>query len=253
MPRRPLAASLAILLALAAPAAAHFQELIPSTDIVPDEGDHSVKLSLTFTHPVEGGPVMDMGQPVEFGVLADGKKIDLRASLAPKTIDGRKAFEASYKFGKPGDYVFYLNPAPYWDAAEKHFLVHHTKVVVDFGAGDQWDALVGAPVEIRPLTRPYGLWTGNLFRGIALKDGKPVPYARVEIEWINDAKIKVPSDPFTTQVVKADQNGVFAYAIPRAGWWGFNVLVDGKVRGPDGKQADAEIGGTMWVKAVDLK
>ena len=238
---------------LAGSASAHFQELIPSTDVVPDDGDRSVKLSLVFTHPFEGGPTMDMGQPVEFGVLAGGKKVDLRSSLTPKAIDGRKAFEASYKFDRPGDYVFYLQPAPYWDAAEKHFLVHHTKVVVDFGAGEQWDQLVGSPVEIRPLSRPYGMWTGNLFRGVALKDGKPLPYARVEIEWINEAKIKAPSDPFNTQVVKADQNGVFAYAMPRAGWWGFNVLTDGRIKGPDGKQADAEIGGTIWVKTVDMK
>jgi cobalt/nickel transport protein len=54
-------------------------------------------------------------------------------------------------------------------------------------------------------------------------------------------------------VLKADQNGVFAYAIPRAGWWGFNAITEGKIRGPDGKPADAEIGGTIWMKAVDLK
>jgi cobalt/nickel transport protein len=237
----------------AVPALAHFQELIPSTDIVPDDGDHTVTLSAIFTHPVEGGPTMDMGQPVAFGVLAGGKKVDLRQSLTPKAVDGKKAFEAKYKFEKPGDYVFYLQPAPYWDAAEKHFLVHHTKVVVDFGAGEDWDKLTGAPVEIQPLSRPYGLWTGNQFRGIVLKDGKPLPFAKVEVEWINEAKIKVPSDPFTTQVTKADQNGVFAYTIPRSGWWGFNALVDGQIVGPGGKKADAEIGGTIWVHTVDLK
>ncbi len=235
------------------PASAHFQELIPSTDIVPDQGDHSVGLSLVFTHPVEGGPTMDMGQPVAFGVLADGKKIDLRGALSPKQVDGKKAFEARYKLPKPNDYVFYLAPAPYWEPAEKHFLVHHTKVVVDFGAGESWDALVGAPMEIQPLTRPYGLWTSNLFRGIVLKDGKPLPNARIEVEWINDTSIKIPADAFATQVVKADQNGVFAYAIPRAGWWGFNAITEGKISGPDGKSADAEIGGTIWIKAVDLK
>ena len=240
-------------LGLSSAASAHFQELIPSTDIVPDEGDKSVSLSLVFTHPVEGGPTMDMAPPAASGVLNGGKKVDLRSALTPKTVDGKKAFEARHTFKAPGDYVFYLQPAPYWDAAEKHFLVHHTKVVVDFGAGETWDALVGTPMEIRPLTRPYGLWTGNLFRGIVLKDGKPLPYGRVEIEWLNDARIKVPADPFTTQVVKADQNGVFAYAIPRAGWWGFNAITDGKITGPDGKQADAEIGGTIWVRTVDLK
>ena len=45
----------AVLLASTA-ASAHFQELIPSTDIVPDEGDHTVSLSIVFTHPVERGP-----------------------------------------------------------------------------------------------------------------------------------------------------------------------------------------------------
>jgi cobalt/nickel transport protein len=246
-------AAACLVLAAAAPVQAHFQELIPSTDIVPDEGTKSVDLTAVFTHPVEGGPTMDMDPPAAFGVLDDSKMIDLRGTLKPKMVDGKKAFEARYTFKKPGDYVFYLQPAPYWEAAEKHFLVHHTKVVVDFGAGETWDALVGAPMEIRPLSRPYGLWTGNLFRGVALKDGKPLPDARVEIEWVNEAGIKVPSDPFTTQIVKTDQNGIFAYAIPRAGWWGFNAITEGKITGPDGKAADAEVGGTIWVRAVDLK
>ena len=250
---RRLLLSIGFVCLFGAPVSAHFQELIPSTDIVPDQGDHSVGLSLVFTHPVEGGPTMDMGQPVNFGVLADGKKVDLRQSLTAKLLSGKKAFDSRYKFQKPGDYVFYLEPAPYWEPAEKHFLVHHTKVVVDFGAGESWDALVGSPMEIRPLTRPYGLWTGNLFSGIVLKEGKPLPFARIEIEWINDAGIKMPADPFATQVIKADQNGAFAYAIPRAGWWGFNAITSGKIKGPDGKQADAEIGGTIWVRAVDLK
>ena len=234
-------------------ALAHFQELIPSTDIVPDEGDHKVSLSLLFTHPVEGGPVMDMGQPEQFLVRLNGKESDLRSALKPKLIAGKKAFEAEFKFDAPGDALFYLQPAPYWEAAEKHYLVHHTKVIVDFGAGEDWDALIGAPVEIQPLSRPYGLWTGNVFRAIALKDGKPLPNARIEIEWINDAGIKIPADPFSTQVIKADQNGIFVYAMPRAGWWGFNVVTQGQIKAPDGQMAEAEIGGTIWVKTIDLK
>jgi cobalt/nickel transport protein len=234
-------------------ALAHFQELIPSSDIVPDDGDHKVTLSLIFTHPVEGGPVMDMGPPEQFLVRLNDKKIDLRPALKPKLVGGKKAFEAEFKFDAPGDALFYLQPAPYWEAAEKHFLVHHTKVIVDFGAGEDWDALIGAPVEIQPLTRPYGLWTGNLFRAIALKDGKPLPNARIEIEWINDAGIKIPADPYSTQVIKADQNGIFAYAIPRSGWWGFNVVTTGQIKAPDGQMAKAEIGGTIWVKTIDLK
>lgn len=252
---KTLCAAIALSAASLAPlsAQAHFQELLPSTDILPDDGDHQLTLNALFTHPMEGGPTMDMGEPVEFGVLADGKKTDLKAALVKQQVNGKAAYQASYQVKKPGDYIFYLKPAPYWDAAEKHFLIHYTKVVVDFGAGEGWDKLVGLPVEIEPLTRPYGLWTGNLFRGLVRKDGKPLANARVEIEWINDGSVKPAADPFITQVVKTDANGLFAYGLPKAGWWGFNAIAEGNIKGPDGKPAAAELGGTMWVKAVDMK
>jgi cobalt/nickel transport protein len=247
--------AVALGVALIAPAVvqAHFQKLLPSTDIVPEQGDRTVTLSAVFTHPMEGGPTMAMGQPAQFGVLVNGKKTDLKASLTPREVDGKQAFEAAYAIKQPGNYIFYLEPAPYWESAEKHFLIHYTKVVVDFGSGEGWDQRVGLPVEIEPLTRPYGVWTGNLFQGLVRRDGKPLPFARIEIEWVNDGSVKAPADPFITQEVKADANGVFAYAMPRAGWWGFNALVSGTIKGPDGKPADAELGGTIWVKAVDMK
>jgi cobalt/nickel transport protein len=237
-------------------ACAHFQELIPDTDILPDGGDRTVRLDLTFTHPMEMGPVMAMGQPVQFGVLASGRKQDLRAALrAVSKGDGKTAFVASHKVAAPGDSIFYVEPAPYWEAAERKYIVHLAKVVVDFGAGSGWDKLVGLPVEIEPLVRPYGLWTGNLFRGVVRKNGKPLPFAEIEVEWRNDGSVKPPADPFVTQVIKADASGQFAYALPRAGWWGFAALTeaDKTLPGPDGKPAKVELGGLMWVKATDMK
>jgi cobalt/nickel transport protein len=109
------------------------------------------------------------------------------------------------------------------------------------------------PVEIEPLARPSGLWTGNLFRGIVRHLGQPVPFAEVEVEWVNDGSVTPPDDSFLTQVIKADGNGVFAYAMPRAGWWGFAALVDGpEATGPDGRPAATELGGLVWVKATDM-
>jgi len=239
----------------AAPAQAHFQEILPSADIVADQGDRTVTLSLVFTHPFEGGPVMEMGQPRQFGVLAGGKKTDLTASLVKKPVDGKTAFTAGYPIKAPGDYVFYVEPAPYWEPAEQKYIVHYAKVVVDFASGEGWDKLVGLPVEIEPLVRPYGLWTGNQFRGIVRKNGKPVPFAEVEVEWVNDGSVKAPADPFVTQLVKADAQGEFSYTMPRAGWWGFAALTEGDkpVKGPDGKPAKVELGGLIWVKTVDMK
>jgi len=247
----------ALLCLLGTAAVAHFQVLIPSTDIVTAEGDKTVALNIIFTHPMEGGPTMEMGRPRQFGVLVNGKKHDMRPMLKTKKVDGKTAFDALYKVRMPGDHIFFIEPAPYWEPAEQKMIIHYTKVVVDaMGAEEGWDEMVGFPVEIEPLVRPYGLWTGNAFRGIVKKNGKPAPFAEVEVEYYNEGgKVKVPADPFITQVIKADANGVFSYVMPRAGWWAFAALIDGDepMRNPEGKMVDVELGALMWVKTVDMR
>ncbi len=242
-------------LALSGSASAHFQELIPSQDIVTPESGTAVSFDIRFTHPMENGPVMEMAAPTRFGVVVDGRNIDLAASLKPCTIDGASAFGADYSVKAPGDYVFYVEPAPYWEPAEGVMIIHYTKVVVDaFGAEEGWDAEVGLPVEIAPLTRPYGLWTGNAFRGIVKRDGQPVPFATVEVEYRSEGRIEAPAEPFVTQVVKTDAAGVFSYVMPKAGWWGFAALVEGDkpMINPEGRSVPVELGGLMWVRTQDM-
>ena len=244
------------LISLADRAAAHFQVLLPSTDIVEDQDMRTVDLDLRFTHPMEQAPTMNMARPSQVAALVDGKRIDLASRLKPQTVDGKSAFTCSLPTTTPGDYVVYVEPEPYWEAAEQKMIVHYTKVVIGvLGAEKGWDALVGLPVEIEPLVRPYGLWTGNTFRGIVRYNGKPVPFARVEVEYYNEGRrVKPPRDAFVTQVLKTDANGVFSYSMPRAGWWGFAALVSGeaKMKNPEGKPVEVELGGLMWVKAVDM-
>lgn len=246
----------AVMIALCPPASAHFQVIQPSTDIVENAAESRVTLDLIFTHPMERGPVMAMERPVRFGVLADGKIVDLAGALQATSVDGKQAWNASYQIKSPGDYVFFVEPKPYWEPGEQKMIVHYAKVVVDgYGAGEGWDAMVGLPVEIRPLARPYGLWTGNVFRGVVERDGKPAPFAEIEVEWMNDGSVKPPADLFVTQVIKADASGTFSYAMPRAGWWGFTALIEGDkpMKNPDGKEVPVELGGLMWVRAVDMK
>ena len=255
--RKAAVLGIAVCLSFAARVASgHFLVLVPSTDIVTAEGRKTVALDVTFTHPMEQGPVMEMARPKQFGVLVGGKKTDLLGTLKARKVGGKTAYAASYRAKAPGDYVFYIEPAPYWEPAEGKMIVHYTKVVVDaFGAEEGWDAMVGFPVEIEPLVRPYGLWTGNQFRGIVRRGGKPVPFAEIEVEYLNaGGKVKAPADPFVTQVIKADAHGVFSYAMPRAGWWGFAALLDGeKMRNPEGKMVDTELGALIWVRAVDMR
>jgi cobalt/nickel transport protein len=118
-----------------------------------------------------------------------------------------------------------------------------------------WDEEVGLKTEIVPLTRPYGLWTGNLFQGIVKVKGRPVPYAEVEVEFYNkDGEIRWSADPMITQVIKADQKGVFTYAMPKAGWWGFAALnQDDKKMQYKGEEKSVEIGAVLWVRTHDMK
>lgn len=252
----PVAAIL-VMLSLASVAHAHFQTLIPSADIITAEGPRDVTFDIRFTHPMENGPLMNMGQPAQFGVLARGEKQNLLDSLKPVDMQGKRTYKASYTIRRPGDHVFYIEPAPYYEPAEEKMIIHYTKVVVDaMGMEEGWDEPVGFPVEIMPLTRPYGLWAGNVFQGVVTQNGQPVPGATVEVEYLNsDEAVKPPSDPFVTQVVKADERGVFTYAMPRAGWWAFAALIDGDtpMKGPDGKDRDVELGSLIWVKTVDMK
>jgi len=234
---------------------AHFQGLIPSDDMITKSDNKTLSLEVVFFHPFDA-IYMNMAKPVKFGVMVRGKKTDLLGILKEKKIGEFSAWEAKYKVKVPGDHIFYVEPKPYWESSEDCFIVHYTKVVVNsLGVEDGWDEEVGFKMEIVPLTRPYGLWTGNVFQGIVKLDGKPISGTEVEVEYYNeDGRIKAPADPMITQVVKTDPNGVFNYAMPKAGWWTFAALnTDKRKMKHKGEGKAVEIGGVLWVKVHDMK
>ena len=234
---------------------AHFGMLIPSNSMVMQGDARNLSLKLSFSHPFEMVG-MDMEKPVKFELSLEGKKIDLLSSIKQTKIMDRKAWAADYKINRPGVYWFYMEPKPYWEPAEDCYIIHYTKTVVAaFGEDAGWDEPVGLKTEIVPLTRPFGLYTGNVFQGVVLVDGKPAPGTEVEIEYFNkNKKSKAPNDYFVTQVVKADEKGVFCYSAPKAGWWGFAGLntSNRKIR-HDGEDKDVEIGAVLWVEFKDMK
>lgn len=249
-----LSAAAAALL-LCAPAWAHFGVIVPSDDIISQTDEKTVSLDIKFIHPMEGH-FMDMARPAQCAVVAGGQREDLLATLKPKKVGESTTWQGSYRIKRPGDHVFVVEPAPYWEPAEECFIVHYTKVVVNaLGLEEGWEEPVGLKTEIVPLTRPYGLWAGNVFQGVVLVGGKPVAGCPVEVEYLNTGgKVKPPADPYVTQVVKTDANGVFTYAMPRAGWWGFAALnEDDKKIEKDGTAYPVEIGAVLWVHTREMK
>nr|NJM02570.1 DUF4198 domain-containing protein [Desulfobacula sp.] len=229
---------------------AHFGMVIPSDNMIMQEDSKKVDLVLSFSHPFEMvGMPLDI--PGEFFVMADGKKEDLKAALKEAKVMDHKAWTLGYTVKKPGAYTFVMAPAPYWEPAEDCFIIHYTKTVVAaFGDDGGWDEELGLKTEIVPLSKPFGLYAGNVFQGIVKLDGKPVPYAEVEVEFYNkDKKAAAPSDYMVTQTVKADGNGVFTYAAPVPGWWGFAALNTSDKKMKQGnEEKDIELGAVIWVK-----
>jgi len=109
---------------------AHFGMIIPSDDMITQDDNKSITLKVQFIHPMEGD-YMDMDKPVQFGVLIQGKKIDLLNILQVKKINNCTTWEANYQIKRPGDQIFYVEPQPYWEPAEDCFIIHYTKVVVN--------------------------------------------------------------------------------------------------------------------------
>jgi cobalt/nickel transport protein len=241
--------AMVLVLLIAGPACAHFGMLVPSQATVSKADPKTVDLQISFSHPMEMVG-MDMAKPKAFGVLAVGSKEDLLGTLKPIQVMGKAAWSSQFNIKKPGVYIFHMEPEPYWEPAEDCFIVHYTKVVVPaFGDEEGWDKEVGHKIEIVPLTRPFGLYAGNVFQGVVMLDGKKMPYAEVEVEFYNkDEKAEAPTEYMVTQVVKSDRNGVFTYAAPQAGWWGFAALTtaDSKLK-KDGKEKAVEIGGVIWL------
>jgi cobalt/nickel transport protein len=253
---------------------AHFQMLY--TPNMALEKGQTIELREVFTHPFADEHTMDMGKqhdtktlaPVEeFYVINKGKKKDLKESLKKITFQGHhnsgSAYESQYKARRMGDHIFILKPAPYYEAGEDIYIQQITKTIINVaGTPTDWDADLGLKAEIVPLTKPYAIWEGGSFTGIVKSHGKPVPYAEIEVEYINrdidlknqktgPSRVQAPQDAFITMGIKANKDGEFTFAIPKAGFWGFCALGAGSDKEYKGKELSQDA--VIWVEAKPMK
>ena len=258
--------ALLMIVAFASPAMAHFQMIYTPESAL--QKAKTIDLKLVFTHPFEAGHTMDMGKPEQFFVVRKEKKKDLLSTLKPITwtslTNNGAAYETTYKLRGMGDNVFCLVPSPYMEKEEDAYIQQITKVVINTGGfPTDWDAEIGLPAEIVPLDKPYALWTGNVFRGIVKSNGNPVPFAEIEVEYMNHepvlsknafsqkADVEAPQDAFVTMTIKANGDGEFSFGIPKAGWWGFCALGAGPDTEYKGKELSQDA--VIWIQAKDMK
>ena len=257
------AAAAACIIVGATPVSAHFQ--LVYTPEVNIEKPADLPFKLIFWHPMENGHAMDMGEPIDFYYVHKGKTVDLEDSLKPITFHGAsnesKAFESDVDIKRNGDYIFVLTPAPYYEKGEDIFIQQITKSFVNKGGiPTGWNEPVGLPTEIVPLNKPTNVIAGSTFSGVLLSDGKPVPGAEIEVEYLaaepdmeaNKAGAATASPmPGGALVAMTDDRGVFTFGVPKAGFWGFAALGSGPEKEHDGKELSQDA--VIWVRAYDLK
>ncbi|QJB56950.1 DUF4198 domain-containing protein [Pseudodesulfovibrio sp. zrk46] len=268
----PLLTALCVM-AFTGSAFAHFM-VFYTPEMIMEKGKE-LDMRIAFTHPAEAGHMMDMGGIEEFYVLkAKGDKVvktDLKDTLKEITWTNPHSSAPAFAAKVPkkvvrsmGDYVFVMKPGYYFEKEEGVYMQQITKLVVNVGEMPTlWNEPVGLPCEIVPLIKPYGLWTGNVFKAQVLSEGKPVAGAEVEVEYMShmpnldtnsmpaESSVEYPNGALVTQTIFSDANGYISFGIPKAGWWGFAALGVG----PDKEYKGKELGqdAVIWVKAEDMK
>lgn len=269
----PLLAALFVL-AVAGSAFAHFM-VVYTPEIALDEGK-PLDMRIVFTHPAEAGHTMNMGGVEEFYVVKQrgdsaAKKVDLMKYVKEITWKNPESSNPAFSAAIPkkevrsmGDYIFVMKPGHYFEKEEGVYMQQIAKLILNVGGlPGNWADPVGLPCEIVPLIKPYGLWTGNVFKAQVLSNGKPAAGAEVEVEYMSHmpdlkangmpAKCSVtyPHDCFVTQTIFTDADGYIIFGIPKAGWWGFAALGVGPETEYKGKELSQDA--VIWVKAEDMK
>lgn len=246
--------ALSLLCFTATNVSAHFGMVIPSTNVITQE-NRTAEINLSFSHPFEMIG-MKLEKPANFSVIVDGK-IDLTKTLKPAKVMDYDSWKTEFKFARPGVYQFVMEPQPYWEPAEDVSIIHYTKTIVAaYGAEQGWEKPAGLPAEIIPMLRPFGNYAGNSFVGQVIINGKPLAHSEVEVELYNEQKkFTSPSDYHITQVIRADEDGIFSFTCPQAGWWGFAALTeaDYTLKDPAGNDKGVEIGAVLWTYMDEYK
>ncbi|MFW5833343.1 MAG: DUF4198 domain-containing protein [Pseudomonadota bacterium] len=260
--KTPLIGAAALLLA-ATSAHAHFQLVFTPEVNVEQPGE--VPLQLIFWHPMDNGYAMDMEEPLAFYMVFRGERTDLMDSLEPITFTSAEneasAFAGKAMVRRNGDYVFVVEPQPYYEASEDIYIQQITKSYLNKGGlPTGWQDPLDLPTEIVPLNKPTNVLAGSTFSGVLLAEGEPVAGAEIEVEYLAvlpDVETNAVGEgegaevPGGSIVAITDADGVFTFGIPTAGFWGFAALGSGPATEHEGKELSQDA--VLWVRAYDLQ
>ncbi len=189
-------------------------------------------------------------------VIHKGKKRDLNEIAIPDFYTVKDVKRGTYSipinkkngFAKAGDYIIVVKHSPHWKEQLGYYKQKLTKSFINYGGfiTDWPKRVLDNEPEIIPLTPPYAVYTGTLFRAEAVNDkGKSIPHAEILIEYLNYTMGSTALDTSSPLLINeylgnitifADSNGTFSFIPAKEGVWTF-TLVDGD----DNKTIDGKV------------
>ncbi|MDC3378656.1 DUF4198 domain-containing protein [Planctomycetota bacterium] len=150
---------------------------------------------------------------------------DITTSTTP---EGTRSWQVSYTPEREGDYVFSFH-GEYTERPARNIWDFAKVVIHCRGAQMGWERPVGDPLEIVPLTRPYAIPVGTVFRGQVMhSDRRAGPGMFVEAETYTDVlPDPVPELAEYRWEQLTDPNGCFSIVLNKRGWWVLSVAEDG--------------------------
>ncbi len=236
----------------ASSAFAHFPML--TCDTIFGESNQPVQIVFAVGHPYEQEYENAMKPERVTAILPNGNTMDLTAQLQEKKIPYKGesviAWNLEYKPRRRGDTIIALDTKPH--IGENNTLYQeYVKLIVHTESERGWRQRTGKPLEIVPLTRPYGIEEGEVFTAQLMKGDAPVADETVYIErFLMQAPDPddLPPEPLITKSVVTDPNGVFSCTLLKPGWWICAAEVDdlGKIE-RDGKTMTLEALTGLWI------
>jgi uncharacterized GH25 family protein len=199
----------------------------------------------------------DIEKPASFVVYnPDGSKTDLAPALTNhkvKAISGSEhpAYKFEYKPAKRGDHIISLKAGLQWDEEDGVWLQDYVKAVLHVQAETDWGKVVGDPLEVVSMSRPYGILPGGALTFKIIQNGKPAKGLRVERELYLENTPKesdLPSEPFIAYSSVSNDNGQVVFSFPKPGWHGVTAIAhEGKVIEKGGHKGPIVERATLWV------
>ncbi len=252
---RRIALTLVAVAALCGAAWAHYPMLLTDSPMV--ERGEPIEIEYTIGHPFWNDRHA-VHKPEKVRVYPPQRRaFDLTASVTSLGTTELPRWRVRYTPRSSGDHVFSFHGGLYHEPPQRT-VADYSKLIIhvkhETGAQVGWHRVLQDPLEILPLTRPYAIPTGSVFRGQVLASGQAMP------EMIVDAETYAPGHlqheggylPKYRLGVRTDDQGVFAVTLPKPGWWILSTATDGGP-GEQGTSSFVARRATLWVHVGDTE